>query len=519
MKQKSKTPQRRKLQRSIYAVGGLALPPEAGAYGLARYSRSDKPARETFTAMAEKILEGNDAMKRFFEIFYFQYGHASIADLAHVGMAVENISMIAAMDLVDEQLWDGQERSTRYQHFSEDAVHEPNSVTKNAKVAKQYRTGIAYLMAEYEKLYPELLAAVQEQNPLPKDYPEGAYKSATKARAFDMARYLLPLATLTSVGQITSGRTLEKMISRLYSSDYSEIRAMADDLKTACNSPAFNPFSQEIASGLKKIPDAKLRKRLEKILAPGHPLPTLVKYTAPMKYQMETKKDLQQAARELLKIKTVDSSFDVQAFHKQDPLVEAVTTALYGVTHYSYKQIYTQVKEWSEKRLIEVYELATRKRGAHDELPRYLDTHSVTMDILMDVGSYRDMHRHRRTIQVPQDYTPIHGYDTHPETGKYGGLYPYQVAMDNISETLKKLDAVNHEAAIYLMPMGFKRRSLFKMGWNEIDYIGKLRTGPGRHLSYWTIALRMVEEAKKLSPVRTRHIPTKPLSMDTVYER
>ena len=46
------------------------------------------------------------------------------------------------------------------------------------------------------------------------------------------------------------------------------------------------------------------------------------------------------------------------------------------------------------------------------------------------------------------------------------------------------------------MPMGFKRRSLFKMGWNEIDYIGKLRTGAGRHLSYWNIALRMVQEAK-----------------------
>ena len=72
-------------------MGGLAAAGD-NAYGLARYSRSDKPARETFTAMAEKILEGHESMKRFFEIFYFQYGHASIADLAHVSMAVENIS-------------------------------------------------------------------------------------------------------------------------------------------------------------------------------------------------------------------------------------------------------------------------------------------------------------------------------------------------------------------------------------------------------------------------------------------
>lgn len=499
--------------RSIYAVGGLALPPEANAYGLARYSRSDRPAQETFTKMVEKILEGDAAMKRFFEIFYFQYGHASIADLAHVSMAVENISMIAAMDVVDEQLWDGQERSTRYQHFSPDAVYTP------AKAPKQYKTGIEYLMGEYNKLFPELLASVQSQNPLPKDFSESVYKGATHARAFDIARYLLPLASLTSVGQITSGRTLEKMISRMYSSSYAEVRAVADDLKAACNAPTFNPFSEEIRKGLKSIKDAKLRKRLQSILQPRAPLPTLVKYTAPVKYHLDTQKDLRQAAKELLKIKTVDSSHDVQAFHQQDPLVEAVATLFYSVTHYSYKQIYQEVKGWSEKKLAEIYELGTRKRGSHDELMRSLDTHSVTFDILMDVGSYRDMHRHRRTVQVPQDYTYIHGYDTHPETGKYGGLYPYQVAMDNITGVLKKLDQVNHEAAVYLMPMGFKRRSLFKMGWNEVDYIGKLRTGPGRHLSYWNIALRIVEEAKKLSPIRAKHIPTKPLSMDSVYER
>lgn len=500
-------------RREIYAVGGLALPPEASAYGLARYSRSDKPVRETFTAMAEKILEGNDAMKRFFEIFYFQYGHASIADLAHVSMALENISMIAAIDVVDEQLWDGQERSTRYQHFSTEAVYTP------AGAPKAFTTGIAYLMSEYNKLFPDLLASVQEQNPLSKDYPEKAYQGATSARAFDIARYLLPLASLTSVGQITSGRTLEKMISRLYSSEYREMRDVADDLKRACNAPAFNPFTKEIQAGIKKISDPKISKRLKKILTPNHPLPTLVKYTAPIKYWIETKKDLRQAARELLKIKTVDSSHDVKAFHKQDPVIEAVTTMLYSVTHYSYKQIENEVSDWSKKRLEEVYELGTRKRSRHDELLRMLDTHSVTFDVLMDVGSYRDMHRHRRTVQVPQDYTYLHGYDTHPEAGKYGGLYPYQLTMDTITPVLQKLDKTNHEAAVYLMPLGFKRRSLFKMGWNEIDYIGKLRTGPGRHLSYWNIALRMVAEAKKLSPLRAKHIPVKPLSLDSVYER
>lgn len=523
IKQKStKTP-----QRSIYAVGGLALPPEAQAYGLARYSRSSEPAKTTFTEMAEKILGGGEAMQKFFEIFYFQYGHASIADLAHVGMAVENISMIAAIDVVDEPLWDGQERSTRYQRFTAEATYTPASVLKSERVNKQYRTGIGYLMTEYEKLYRDLLGEVRAQNPLPKNYPEGAYKAATRARAFDIARYLLPMATLTSVGQITSGRTLEKMISRLYSSQYAEVRDVAADIKKACQTPAFNPFSKEILATLTALgkhaqSDAALTKqlrRVKKILQPTAPVPSLIKYTAPQAYYLKTQKTLKKLAAEFLKTEPVDSSYDVQAFMQLDPLVEAVTTLLYSVTHYSFAQIYGQVQRWPKTRLHQVYQAAVADRGAHDELLRSLDTHNVIFDMLIDVGAYRDFHRHRRTIQIAQDYTTIHGYDAHPEVERYKGLYPYQLAMDTITNTLQRLEKTNHEAAAYLMPMGFKRRALFKMSWNEIDYIGKLRTGPGRHLSYWKMALRMVEEAAKLCPERVQYIPVKPLERDSIYER
>lgn len=513
-------------QRSIYAIGGLALPPEAAAYGLARYSRSDQPAKATFADIAEKIVTGGEAVKKFLEMFYFQYGHASIADLAHVAMAVENISILAAIEVVDEPLWDGQERSTRYQHFSAKAMYTPKSILRSARLRKQYQTGIGYLMSEYKKLYAELLAEIRAQNPLPKNYPEGTYKAVTRARAFDIARYLLPMATLTSVGQITSGRTLEKMISRLYSCHYGEVREVADDLKRACQKSAFNPFSREIQKTLAQaITTARDRelvtqlRRIKKILKPTAPVPTLIKYTAPKDYLLKTQNAMGKFARELLNAQPIDSSYDVKAFAHLDPLVEAVCTALYEVTHFSFAQIYTQVRRWSKRKVQQIYRTTVEHRGRHDELLRALDTHSLIFDVLMDIGSYRDFHRHRRTVQVAQEYTFLHGYVWHPEIERYKGLYPYQLAMDTITETLKRLEKYNHEAAAYLLPLGFRRRVLFKMSWNEIDYIGKLRTGPGRHLSYWQMALRMVEEAAKICPERARHIPTKPMSDDNIFER
>ena len=53
------------------------MPPEKSAYALARYSRSADSIRESVA-----WVRSRDSQK-FLESFYFQYGHASIADLGH----------------------------------------------------------------------------------------------------------------------------------------------------------------------------------------------------------------------------------------------------------------------------------------------------------------------------------------------------------------------------------------------------------------------------------------------------
>src|SRR5258708_7996055 len=96
-------------QTDVYAVHGAD--PEVLAYAMAKYSRSALSMRESLTEINVQRAE------QFLNTFYFQYGHRSIADLAHIAFAVERLSLLAAIVLVDEQRWDGQERSTRYQNF------------------------------------------------------------------------------------------------------------------------------------------------------------------------------------------------------------------------------------------------------------------------------------------------------------------------------------------------------------------------------------------------------------------
>ena len=70
-------------------------------------------------------------------------------------------------------------------------------------------------------------------------------------------------------------------------------------------------------------------------------------------------------------------------------------------------------------RVAEIIELGLRHRGRHDEALRAFHAGAaLRFDILMDIGGFRDMHRHRRCTQILQGFTALHGYET-PEAGDW----------------------------------------------------------------------------------------------------
>ena len=121
-----------------------------------------------------------------------------------------------------------------------------------------------------------------------------------KARAFDVARYLLPLATNTSLGQIVNARTLETQVSRLLSSEFAEIRQLGETLRAAASSAAWNVQGEELAKLQREIAalDPALGERAALLLTREvKTAPTLVKYAAPNEYAMATRQELRQRRR------------------------------------------------------------------------------------------------------------------------------------------------------------------------------------------------------------------------------
>src|SRR5262245_23608413 len=237
-------------QVNVFAVHGAD--PEVQAYAMAKYSRSALSMKESLKEISEQKAE------QFLNTFYFQYGHRSIADLAHIALAVEKLSILAAIILVDEQRWDGQERSTRYQNFKKSGYYVPD-FGADETLRSRFCATVDFLFAEYEAFTQEMLRYYATQVARPEGMAEEAYTRTLRARAFDNSRYLLPLATNTSLGQIVNARTLEMQVARLLSSPYAEVRHLGALLKQAAQKPAFNVQSETVQALIEEIKAANFQ--------------------------------------------------------------------------------------------------------------------------------------------------------------------------------------------------------------------------------------------------------------------
>ena len=535
-------------QTEVFAVHGAD--PEILAYAMAKYSRSALSMRESLAEISAQRAE------QFLNTFYFQYGHRSIADLAHIAFAVERLSLLAAIVLVDEQRWDGQERSTRYQNFLKSGWYFPG-FGQDSVSAELYTTTVRGLFAAYDRTSAAVLEALRRRVARPDSMKPETYERTLRARAFDYARYLLPLATNTSLGQIVNARTLETQVSRLLSHPVAEVRELGARLRDAATGPAWNVNAQAGAAFVTRLEEfekaAKVRYagtvpgagtgvfgadegddggdfREEGALSEEaanlltrevRTAPTLVKYAAANPYLMETRKELEQAARELLDGVSIAAAPLVDLVERTETLEqELAATLIYWASDHPYRQVRDIVAGLPAARVEEIIEIGLRHRGRHDEALRAFHAGAaLRFDILMDIGGFRDMHRHRRSTQIKQGFTARLGYET-PVVGDLGPdanllaeagiLADYQATVEAAHAASARIAAGSApeaaQSALYVLPLATRVRCLFKMDFAEAQYISELRSAPAGHFSYRRVAWEMCRALQRQHPSLAGHI-------------
>ncbi|MBM2812472.1 MAG: Thymidylate synthase thyX [Chloroflexi bacterium] len=507
--------------RRVFSVIGTL--PEPDGYAVAKFSRSARPYEDWIKELTQ------EGASRFYEQFYFSYGHASIADLAHLTMVAENISIVAAVEVLDEQLVDAQESSTRYQDFSKRRFYTPPEIA-SSRLSAQYEQTCDRLFEAYRTVHGLVTQHFERRyaSKRPAEMADDEYRRTLRARAFDVARYLLPSSTLTGLGYLCSARTLERQITRLASSPLAEVREIADGLRAAAVRPALNPLAERVAGPLGELLASHPNEESEALgeaikkaaLTGAAAAPTLVRYTEASPYLQSTYAELRTTAEGLLRDTLADGARGVELATSVDPRTELAATLLYRGGDQSYRQILDCLRALPDDQLESICGLAFKHRGQHDDVVREARVgYQLVFDACLDNGAFRDLHRHRNCVQIVKDFNGHYGYDQPDAAEEAGAADIYRAAMDEAGTLAERLDQEHRGLGQYVLPLGYRRRALFKMDFAELAYIVETRTTPAGHFSYRDIASQMCDQFARRFPALASQIRATDARVEEFFER
>jgi len=479
-------------------VFGLRNLPEVVKGALfSRYSRSDKDLRRILldefikapeadfsrivgetSATTDQIVAIQQA-EAFYDRVLIGYGDDSVAELGGAHLACENISNIAAKALEDSRLGlSPLEKSTRYVPFNRKVngryrYHREASIMASPHAAL-YEATLDYLFDTYTELIAPLLAWVQSCTPRDTNTSERAYYNATRAKALDLLRGLLPMATLTNVGLFGNGRAFEYLLVKLSASPHSEINVLGSAMQNALD---------------QMIPSFVKRAKSERGAA-------FAQYLATNQAKTATLAQEKVAALELPPFSHVN-------LVDYDPHAEmnVIAAILYPHSDLSFEQLreYAATLPATERLAILQAYVGDRTTRFHRPGRAFEETY-YTFDILADLGAYRDLHRHRVLTQERQRYTVRHGYTVPPELEESGLAEPYRTALDKAAETTELISQDLAIAAQYVVPFAYRVRWRIKLNLREVYHFVELRSGRQGHPSYRAIAQDMYRCIRDVHP-------------------
>ena len=490
--------------RDIFAIAGL--PPEVLAVAMAKYSRSKESIRTTIAELTE------EKSAEFHEKWVLGYGDASVADMAIIAIACENVSILASKAIEDNRLAAYQEKSTRYVDFDSTRYYRPPAVM--AKHGELYERTVDDLFATYRNLLDQLINYTRQRFPKPAEVTDKSYENKLKARSLDAVRYLLPVATLTNFGMIMSARSLRHAISKLLSNPRQEIKDIGEEIRAAALAPAHNPRSEKLKLSLKDLhavthPEHKtmVGEIIDSTAFDVKGAPTLIKHTDSLEYLIESNKKLAQIAKKYFNSAAVSQAPRVDYIETHPYEDELMATLLYSVTNYPYRQILDIVSKLSASDKEDIIDSVETHRGQHDQPRReYEIGGQFIFDVLMDYGAFRDLQRHRMCTQINQPLTITHGYETPFELVQTGLDKKFDEAIIRFKVAYEIVRQSAGLEADYLIPLAFKKRTLFKMNLRELYHMVELRSKPGGHMSYRGIVVDMYNAVKKKHPLLVKHL-------------
>lgn len=474
------------LTDDVFALSGL--PEEVIAVLFAYYSRSRDDLRTNLARLlADQELDvtqgagpvrpalhlATEKARAFHEKWVVGYGHASVAEHAVVHLALENVSIVASKVVEDLRLGSFTEKSTRYVVFDQKSYVEPPGLSPEA--AARYRGVVESLFGAYLDLMPKVTAALHARVPRAEGASDTAHAAVIRAQACDLLRGLLPAGTRTNIGLTANARALEMLLSKMLSHPLGEVVSLARSMHAAAL----------------------------------HVAPTLVKYAAESAHRKGLSKSVNEALRRVYAppaasgTSTMVLTQPVRVVRFDKDALERVVLALAyegsdSATHAS--GLIDGLRHATQGELGDIVKAAFAARGPHDTPPRALEASTMTFELMLDFGAYRDLQRHRMLTPATQRLTCHLGFETPNELVDLGFSDAYHVALLSNYDAWQKLEAEYPNEAQYAVPLAHRLRTLWTLNLRELFHVIELRSGKQGHPSYRRIAQGMFRAATSVQP-------------------
>ncbi len=408
----------------------------------------------------------NQRAQQFYAKWLSQYGDDSIAQMTGSHLVFWGISQVAIKFIEDQRLGlEPIEKSTRYVNFGNKIggnylYYTPKPDLERIGLLDEYRSALDYLFDNYASLLPKLLAWLK------KNYDEK--ESILEKKAFDALRGLLPMATLGQVAFRGNAQAFEYLINRTARHQLGELRWIAQAVKTE--------LDNEIPSLLLRVNDERT-KNYQNYLA-----------------------ERKQNVRKFLADEGTGNELFVRHDQPTVSLVEwdpdAETKIIAGIvfaaSHLDWNQALEKARRMSPDKKEEIIEAYLKNRTERwHKVGRAFENSYLRFEITLNVGAYRDIHRHRPHTQERQLFSTHHGFDVSKDIREAGLEEDFSGALVKAASLFQKLEAVEPELAQYAVAHAYRTRFYQWQNFREFFWEVELRTGSQGHPDY-----RFIEQEK-----------------------
>jgi thymidylate synthase ThyX len=447
----------------------------------ARYSRSAKSLRRLFLDefVNDLDIEGDESIdatvglsraEDLYEKVFLEYGDDSVAQLGGVHLACEQASNILTKILEWGRLMSYLEQSTRY--ISYDArlggryrFHRDPAILVSP-LGTRYVGDMDRMFDAYSSAVNTVTNHVRDTIARDPDDSEFIYRQATRAKALDATRGMLPAASLSNLGMYGTGQAYEALL----------LRMAAHPLPEAQN------YATLMLHELRKVVPSFLR-RVDIPERGGRWID----------YLATTRADTTELVQQLFGGVPVEPAPEVQLVdfdpEAEDKLLAAIC---YSRSTLSESALLDRVRGLGvDERVALVRAYVGERENRRHRPGRAFERVDYRFDILSDYGAFRDLQRHRLLTIEWQALTPNHGYSRPELIEESGAGALFDETMDRSARLFDALRERFPEQSSYAVSMAYRLRYVMQFNAREAMHMLELRSAPQGHPAYRRVALEM----------------------------